>query len=118
ASDGEAHTLADRVEQTAQNLHLSNEDRAEVNRGGQNKLYNRVGWAATYLKKAGLLEAMGPGRFRITDRGHEVLLGNPAKISVAFLESKFPDLLEFTKNRSRREGTNEETPATFNIEAG
>ena len=117
-SDGQAHTLADSVEQMARHLHLSNEDRAEVNRGGQNKLYNRVGWAATYLKKAGLLEAVGPGRFRITDRGHGVLAGKPAKINVAFLERTFPELLEFTKNRSRREGADEETPATFNTEAG
>ncbi|HEY3581532.1 MAG TPA: winged helix-turn-helix domain-containing protein, partial [Pyrinomonadaceae bacterium] len=64
ASDGESHTLAESVEQTTELFRLSNDERAEVLRGGHNKLYNRVGWAATYLKKAGLLEAMGPGRFR------------------------------------------------------
>jgi len=117
ASDGESHTLAESVEQTAELFRLSNDERAEVLRGGHNKLYNRVGWAATYLKKAGLLEAMGPGRFRITDRGHELLAANPAKISVALLERNFPELLEFTRNSSRGEGTEEETAATFNAEA-
>ena len=51
ASDGEAHTLAESVEQMAQHFQLSNEERTEVGHGGQNKLYNRVGWATTYLKK-------------------------------------------------------------------
>jgi hypothetical protein len=118
ASDGEAHTLAESVEQMAQHFHLSSEDRSEVGHGGQNKLYNRVGWAATYLKKARLLEAVGPGRFRITDSGQGALATKPTKINVAFLESNFPAVLEFTKNRSRREGTDEEPPVTFNDEEG
>ena len=51
ASDGEPHTFADTVEQMAQQFQLSNEDRTEALRRGQNKLYNRVGWTTTYLKK-------------------------------------------------------------------
>ena len=118
ASDGDRHTLADSVEQAARLFQLSNDERAEVNQGGTNKLYNRVGWAATYLRKAGLLEPVGPGRFQITERGREVLAGNPAKLNVTFLKNAFPEILEFTKNRSRREGADEETTATFNTEAG
>ena len=34
---------------------------------------NRVGWARTYLKKAGLIESPKRGVFRITDRGRSVL---------------------------------------------
>ena len=117
ASDGEAHTLADTVERMAQEFKLSDEERAEVLRRGQNKLYNRVGWTTTYLKKAGLIEAVGLGRFRMTNRGREVMADQPQTINVAFLESKFPELLEFSRS-SRRDGADEEPPVTFNAEKG
>ncbi|MFU2158427.1 MAG: winged helix-turn-helix domain-containing protein [Brevinematia bacterium] len=29
--------------------------------------YNRIGWAATYLKEAGLLESLKRGEFKITE---------------------------------------------------
>lgn len=45
--------------------------------GTQTRLYNRVGWAITYLAKAGALEKPGRGRFRITDRGRELLKSYP-----------------------------------------
>ena len=98
ASDGEPHTLADTVERMAEEFQLSNEERTEALSRGQNKLYNRVGWTTTYLKKAGLIEAIGLGRFRITDRGNEVMREKPKTINVAFLESKFPELLEFSRS--------------------
>ena len=41
----------------------------------------------------------------------------PETINVAFLESKFPELLEFSRS-SRRDGTDEEPPVTFNAEEG
>src|SRR5215469_2416676 len=51
---------------------------------GQTRLYNRVGWASTYLKKAGLLQALAPGRFQLTDRGSDILSSQPASIDVPF----------------------------------
>ena len=41
--------------------------------GKQPRLRNRVNWAATYLKKGGLLESPRRARIRITDRGRSVL---------------------------------------------
>ena len=76
-----------------------------------------VGWTTTYLKKAGLLQAVGPGRFQLTDRGRDVLAGRPAAIDVAFLE-RFPELSEFRKGRPRHEVADEEPPAIFNAADG
>ncbi len=113
AGDGQQHTLAEAVERLAQEFHLSDDDRAQVLRSGQTRLYNRVGWTTTYLKKAGVLQAVGPGRFQLTDRGRDVLANPPAAIDVAFLESRFPEMLEFRKARSRGDAS-EEPPAIFN----
>jgi hypothetical protein len=118
ASDGKAHTLADTVEHMAQVFQLSDEERAEVLGRGQNRLYNRVGWTTTYLKKAGLIQSVGLGRFQITDRGREVLDSQPATINVAFLESRFPEVSEFRSKRSRRDAGDEETLAAFNSVEG
>ncbi|CAN5475032.1 hypothetical protein BH20ACI3_BH20ACI3_01780 [soil metagenome] len=118
AADGMQHTLAETVEQLAQEFQLSDEDRGQLLRSGQTRLYNRVGWTTTYLKKAGLVQAVGLGRFQITDRGQEILASQPKTIDVAFLESRFPEMLEFRKTRSKREVADEEPPATFSISEG
>ncbi len=114
ASDGQRHNLAWAIEQLAQEFQLSDADRTQLLGSGQTRLYNRVGWTTTYLKKAGLLQAVGPGRFQLTDRGRDVLSSPPAAIDVAFLESRFPEFSEFRKARSRREVADEEPPAIFN----
>lgn len=113
AGDGQEHTSADAVEQLAEAFQLSDDDRTHLLRSGQTRLYNRVGWAKSYLKKAGLLQIVGPGRFQLTERGREVLASKPAAINVAFLESRFPEMSEFRKARSKGEVASEEPPAAF-----
>jgi restriction endonuclease Mrr len=60
ASGGQQHTLAEAIERLAQEFQLSDDDRAQLLGSGQTRLYNRVGWTTTYLKKAGLLQAVAP----------------------------------------------------------
>jgi restriction endonuclease Mrr len=118
ANDGQQHALAEAVEQLALEFQLSDDDRTQLLRSGQTRLYNRVGWTTTYLKKAGLLQAVGPGRFQLTDHGRDVLADQPAVIDVAFLETRFPEFAEFRKGRSRDEVAEEEPPAIFNVADG
>jgi hypothetical protein len=117
-ADREEHSLAEVVERLAQEFRLSDEDRAQFLRSGQTRLYNRVGWAATYLRKAGLLRTVGKGRFQLTDRGREVLATKPAAIDVAFLSSRFTEMQEFRGLKAGVEGTDEEPPATFDEAEG
>lgn len=116
AGDGQQHTLAEAVERLAEEFQLSDDDRAQLLKSGQPRMYNRVGWTSTYLKKAGLLQAVGPGRFQLTDRGRDVLASRPAAIDIAFLDSRFPEMSEFRRARSRGEVVGEEPPATFNTD--
>jgi hypothetical protein len=114
AGDAQQHTLGEAVEQLAQEFRLSDDDRTQLLQSGQTRLYNRVGWSTTYLKKAGLLQAVGPGRFRLTDRGRDVLASSPATIDIAFLESRFAEMADFRKAGSKAE----EPPASFNTADG
>jgi restriction system protein len=53
---------------------------------GQQPIFdNRVGWAKTYMKKAGLLEGPTRGYFQITAKGKEVINSNPSRIDKKFL---------------------------------
>jgi|CXWL01.1.fsa_nt_gi restriction system protein len=94
-NDGKEYSLGEVVDTLAEQFKLSDEDRNElIPSGKKTRLNDRVGWAQTYLRKAGLLERTGRGRFRVTERGHEVLKSNPDKINVKFLE-QFPTFVEF-----------------------
>lgn len=55
---------------------------------------NRVHWAKTYLKKAGLLDNSKRAHLKITQRGIDVLKTNPPLINVGFLK-QFPEFVEF-----------------------
>ncbi|MCA1555014.1 MAG: winged helix-turn-helix domain-containing protein, partial [Chloroflexi bacterium] len=58
AADEKPHSMAEAFDAIALQFKLTPEDRSEVLPSGrQKKFENRVGWARTYLKKAGLLEA-------------------------------------------------------------
>ncbi len=99
-ADGQEHTLAQAADEIAEQFELTPEDRAELlPSGGQFTLYNRVGWARTYMAKAGLLEKIGRGRFRITERGLELLKENPVRINVGLL-NRYPEFVSFHKSSS------------------
>jgi restriction system protein len=111
AGDGQQHTSAQAVELLAQRFQLSSEDRGQLLQNGQPRFNNRVGWATTYLKKAGLIQAVGRGRFELTDRGRDLLATKPDAINIAFLEGHFPEVAEFRKARPKTDG--EDAPAGF-----
>ncbi len=100
-SDGEEHNLHEVIETLADKFELTEEERRELLPSGrQAKFDNRVAWARTYIKKAGLLDSTGRGKFRIKDRGIAVLKQNPPEINVKFLE-QFPEFLEFRDGSSK-----------------
>jgi restriction system protein len=108
--DGEEHSLSEVIETLAEAFGLTEDDRKELLPSGrQAKLDNRVGWTRTHLKKAGLVESVGWGRFRITERGIEVLRSNPPYINVRFLE-QFPEFYEFRHSSRQSNKAEEEIP--------
>jgi restriction system protein len=64
--------------------------------GQQTVISNRVAWAKTYLKKAGLLANPVRGTVRITEEGKNTLAQKPAKIDNDFLR-KYGSFSEFYK---------------------
>jgi restriction system protein len=95
SADGKEHYIHDAVGELSDQFELTDEERTKLLQSGQQPVfYNRVGWARTYLKKAGLLEDPKRGYFRITDRGQEVLATKPERVDMKFLK-QFPEYIEF-----------------------
>ena len=122
AADGQEHSVREAIEVLADQFRLTDEERKELlPSGGQATFDNRVGWARTYMKKAGLLESPRRSYFRITDRGLQALKTNPKEINNRFLQ-QYPEFREFktrsntkavdTKPRTEPEATQdtEQTP--------
>lgn len=92
------------VEVLAKGLGLTDEDLKEMLPSGiQSAFVNRVGWASTYMKKAGLLESTRRGYYRITSRGQELLKKQPKAINVKLLK-QYPEFLEFQQLKGTRRG--------------
>ncbi|HWH72255.1 MAG TPA: restriction endonuclease [Candidatus Sulfotelmatobacter sp.] len=108
ASDGIEHRFRDAVEQLAGHFQLTDSERAEMLPSGTAPLFdNRVGWARTYLKQAGLIESPKRGIFRITERGREVLARRPTRVDSTLLDQ----YEEFRAFRTRRrEVSNDAAP--------
>lgn len=101
ASDSREYSVHEAVDILSQKLNLTQEEKEEMLPSGQQTIFfNRVGWAKTYLKKAGLIEAPQRGKFKITQRGLTVLASNPSRVDNKLL-SKYDEFVEF-KTRKKR----------------
>ena len=113
--DGRTHRISELYEVLADHFALTEKERAELLPSGRQRVYqNRIGWAKTFLVKAGLLEQPKRAFVKITSIGLEVLESGET-IDTAFLE-RFPQFREF-RNRSgnsrlqidEKNGTQEDT---------
>lgn len=103
-ADGAEHPVASLRDQLANHFNLTQEDRETLLPSGTQAVYeNRIGWATSYLKHAGLLKYVKRGVYQITERGREVVSNPPRRIDIGFLE-QFPEFVDFrTRGRSKSE---------------
>ena len=95
--DGREHNAREAIDYICSEFKLTDQEREELLPTGlQPIIDNRVGWARTYMLKAGLIEAPRRGHFKITPKGIEVLNKKPNRIDIKFLE-QFPEFIEFRK---------------------
>lgn len=97
AGDGKPHRIREAIELLTDEFNLSAEEQRErLPSGKQRTFANRVGWARTYLKKAGLLVSPTRGHFQITDRGASLLSENLDRLSRDVL-MQFEEFRDFQK---------------------
>lgn len=95
-ADGSEQHIQTITEAVADRMGVSKEDRElMLPSGNQRRLANRIGWARTHLKHAGLIEYRDRGVMKITDRGLQLLTTNPVSLSLK-------DLDEFAEHKAWR----------------
>lgn len=117
ASDGKEHKFSQAVEELANEFSLTTEERNELLPSGSQAVFNnRVGWARSYLKQAGLLVSPKRGFFSITEKGMELLAKNPTQIDSSVLE-QYPEFVEFKNRKKDKSEIGLEPVSTFESES-
>ena len=112
--DGKEHRIQAVYSDLAQYFRLSEADKAEYLPSGKQLLYhNRIGWAKTYLVKAGLVESKKRAVIQITDLGKATLQENTPEINQQYL-MRFPKFNEFMESKETpdRQSTEQSTHTT------
>jgi restriction system protein len=108
ASDRQEHSLRETIEALAEVFHLAQAEREQLLPSGRQPIFdNRVGWASSYLRKAGLIESPRRGVLVLTEQGQKVLTEPLDRITVKYLD-RFDGFREF-REASRKDSI--ETPA-------
>lgn len=92
--DGQVHTIKEVKMAVSHNMGLSEEDLTERISSGQTVFSNRIGWAKTYLKKAGLIQSPMKGKYVITPEGQKLLHGSE-DITNELLAMRYPEFAAF-----------------------
>ena len=87
AGDSQPQSVKLTVEYIEQVFRLTDEEkRQRIPSGKQRTIYNRVQWAITHMRKAGLLESAGKrGSYGITLAGKKLLSENPQEVNMKLL---------------------------------
>jgi restriction system protein len=102
--DGKERTMRELTEKLALRFKLTEEERQEhIPSGPQSSFYNRVAWAKTHLKNAGLIDNRVWGKVSISEAGRRVLSQQPAAVNCKFLK-QFPSYLKFIGHSPTPEG--------------
>lgn len=121
-ADGMPHSCADVRRHIVKEMQISEEDlRLLLPHGnGKSVFMGRVGWAGTYLCKAGLLEYPKRGFYQITKEGKKLLAQKLPKIDNTIL-SNYPSFVAFQRRSSGQSDTAsqsaKETPPIDNSNA-
>jgi len=87
--DGREYTLRGIVDKLADEFRLSADERKQLLPSGQQEVFsNRVAWAKTHLRMAGLVEGVARGVFRITERGKTVLQEHKDRVDLRVLRAQ------------------------------
>jgi 5-methylcytosine-specific restriction protein B len=98
-SNGESISLKDAIESLASQFDLSDEEREQfLPSGGQTVFANRVSWARSYMKQAGLLKTPKRGMLQITEEGRRVLESGE-EVDTNFLK-RYPSFVKFQEKTS------------------
>lgn len=106
--DGKVHHIKECRQYILHNMNLSDADLAETIPSGESRVWNRIHWSSTYLKKSGLIISPQRAHYQITSEGEKVL-SEKITITVKFLADRYSQFTDFHAS------TNEKAPSEEQI---
>lgn len=108
--NGEAKSINQLLIDLTQQFQLTEQEQQQrINSSSTTVMKNRLGWARTYLHKAGLVTLPKKAHCQITQRGITALYECPERVDNKYLQ-QFPEFLEFVKPKRKA--------STIDTEAG
>lgn len=114
-SDKKEHNSAELRDSIQKKLQLSDDVITDLLPSGKQTFFaNRVGWATTHLRKAGLVESPYRGKIKITTDGIKVLKENPDEINKDILMT-YKTYIDFVTPKDNKEKTSHNDPITSKL---
>jgi len=109
-ADCKEHGLSETHDFLAEQFKWTDDELRELLPSGKQTIFrNRVGWARTYMKKAGLLISKKRAHFNISDKGLQLLKENTTEINSKFL-TRYDDFVKFkTIRREKKNGASSQS---------
>ncbi|WP_291569125.1 winged helix-turn-helix domain-containing protein, partial [Clostridium sp. UBA2485] len=105
--DGRTYNNKECIDILAEKLNITEQELRELLPSGKKLVfYDRVNWAKTYMKKAGLAEAPKRGMIKITQLGLELLQENPVELKSKDL-LRYSSFNEFINSHNKSKNNNE-----------
>lgn len=120
-SDGQPHDFPELVESVCTVIGLDEDSRARRLASGQTVMYNRVGWARTFLAKAGLVDNPDASVIILTEAGKAFLASHPGPVDTETLKRDCPPYLNWLADMGAvpaTERSDRETPTVWMVRAG
>jgi len=103
-ADGHEHDRQETVDTLARHFKLTDEELAQLLPSGKQQTFvNRVAWAKSHMKGAGLIESPRRGVSRISPAGQTFLAAHVGPVNMNVL-NQFPAYQEFRGNRNAKPG--------------
>lgn len=107
-SNNREYSLQEADDFLSEYFKLTDDEKRELLPSGQQPVFrNRLGWARTYMKKAGLLTTTKRAHFKITERGLSLLKENPAEITSQLL-TRYQEFVDFKSIKRVKDHDNNE----------
>ena len=113
AKDGEVF-MKDAIDYCIKEFKLTAEEQEElISSEKQTRIANRVGWAKSHLKHAGLVKITRSGCFEITDRGKKAL-ARGENIDLAYLD-QWEEHRQFRSRKTDKGKVIDPTPPNYSL---
>lgn len=100
-NDGQAHSKSELVNILGKHFELLENELNELlpnSKTGKKIFNNRIHWTQAHLKMAGLIEYIGKGFIKITERGKQLLSEEHSTFNIQYLRNRFNDYNEKLKS--------------------